>query len=272
MSANTTTAQSLSEVESFLRRPTGWIVAGIVILLIASGAISYKIGDVQIQVAANGDRVFPFIFSMLGLAFVTIGAIAASVAWNARKRSVELLLLAFWAVTGFFAWNHFTDVRRDEYPFVDVKYSFIEAQMRVGLSTQYLNRLKSSRFVVAVTNTRIPNEVEEKLLVAYSEPFFAPQSDVGLSTYRVDCRSLRSEVKIGDQLRVWLIKISERDSVTANHTRISDIDGGGSGILRKFNVDVGIHDVHPNAVAALFDSLDSDQKIIALARLEKYRQ
>lgn len=91
----TATTQKMSEIETIFRRPTGWIVAGIVILLIASGAISYRIGDAQIQLAASEDRIFPFIFSMLGLAFVTIGAIAASVGWDTRKRTVEVLLLAF---------------------------------------------------------------------------------------------------------------------------------------------------------------------------------
>lgn len=143
--------------------------------------------------------------------------------------------------------------------------------MRVGLNTQFLSRLKAARFVVAVTNTTTSNEVDERKLVAFSEPFYAPQSDVGISTYRVDCRSLRENVKIGDQLRVWLIRILDKDTISANQTKISDIDSGGSGILRKFNVDVGIHETHANAVAALFDSLDSDQKSIALAKLAKYK-
>lgn len=267
MSPPKTPRAGLEEWESYFQRPTGWIVAGIFLFLMSSGAFTYKMGDHVFALSGILDKFYSLVVSMLSIVLITVGTHSASRHWEKRRFLVDAMLVVFWLLSMGAAGYQFIADRNQPYPFNDVTFDYWKKEMTVELSTPYLFSYKRAKFILAVTNTKLQNEYNDSENVSFSEPFDAPQSPLSKTVLRVGCARLGPRLKIGDVLRVYLIKL-EKDNAITTKTRISDIDNGGENILRKYRVDVGVFKNDPATLKALYSELTSGEQRLFLTLLK----
>lgn len=220
---------SLSRWEGYLKRPTGWIVVGVLILMMSSGAFTYRSGDQVFALSGQLGKFYSFILSMLGIVFITVGAHVASQHWPIRRILIDIILVVFWITSIGTAGYEFLSLEIQPYPFVNVNYDYWKKELDTELSTPYLYNYKKAKFVLAVTNMKYQNEVYDNQNVDFSEPFDSPQSKLSKTTIIINCVKLAPKLKIGDTLRLYLIKIDEKIGIDAK-TRIADIDNGSLGV------------------------------------------
>lgn len=253
-------AQNLGQQQ--FKTPTGWLIAGVILLLTGAGNLTYAVEGKEISIGDLPDLA-RFIISLLGITLISVGAIAVSQKWSEHKGAVLAALGVFWLMSLVAVAHDFFKPTDFAYPFTDVTYHTESGILNISLDPESLQSYGYKHYICAAVPVKGTRGVHDYANVVYSETIDTPQSKSGDLSFEISCeKSPIGTLPVGSQLKIYLIGADKPFSIRQGATAIADIDNGGKAIVRKFAASVCLRQPTAANVQKLISQLPPHEKAL----------
>ena len=122
--------------QKWFSEPTGWVLSGIVLIIISSGSLAYTTDNMAFELGQNTGSTLRYLFNLLGIIMVTVGLLVVSTKWVENQKTLQFLFISFLLMAvGSITKSHF--YKTPNYPLDYVTYDYQNKKMFVEMRLHF---------------------------------------------------------------------------------------------------------------------------------------